>query len=463
MSVKRPWRPWAIWRRVQYALGFFATWLMVGVLIYFVGFYQSPTCFDNVLNGEEGGVDCGGVCVRICAPTLVLPQVVWAKSFEIAEGQYNAVAYIDNPNQTAATPELKYTFQLLNQGIVVAERTGVTVLPPNSDYPVFEGRILTDSRQPVTETRLILEPAELWLPASIGRDQFRSLDIALSRSDVRPRLDVEIENTQLVAAENVEVVATVFNDLGEAVTASQTFIERIEPRSTQDIVFTWPNPIAKTVRSCIIPTDVAVGIDLSGSMNNDGDTPPQPVTTALQAASRFVNSLKDKDQVSVVTFATRAAVTTELTSLHGAVANAILSLAIAPAEESGFTNTVDALLQAQTELNSQRHNENARRVLVLLTDGLPTASGGEDIVGKAEATAKELQDDSIEIYSIGLGENVDREFILNIASSKSNAFFAPTGADLERIYAEITSSLCESGPTKIDVVAKTKTNFAPLR
>jgi Mg-chelatase subunit ChlD len=457
-------RWWAVQRRIQYGVGFFSFWGLVGVLIYFVNFYQPPNCLDLVMNGDERGVDCGGSCVRVCASDAISPKVVWVDSFRVKDGQYNAVAYVENLNQVVATPELKYTFQLLNHGAVLAERTGTTVLPPNSVYPVFEGRVLIDSNQEVTETKLILEDVDIWIPASVVRDQFRSIDINLSKADSEhPRLDVEIENTDLLPAENVEVVATVFNELGEAVTASQTNIERINARSTEKIVFTWPESIAKTVKSCVIPTDIVVAIDLSGSMNNDGGKPPEPVTSALSAAGQFVSTLKEENQVSVVTFATKAGVTTELTNLHGAVVNSILGLKIDSAEETGYTNTAMALEVAQNELNSERHNENARRVLVILTDGLPTGSGDEDVISKAESIATRLNDDNIEIYAIGLGQGVDQSFVRNIASSESSAYFAPTGSDLEKIYSEITSSLCETGPTKIDVVAKTKPNFAPLR
>lgn len=456
-------RMWAVWRRIQYGFGFFSFWGFLGLLIYFINFYQPANCFDLVMNSDETGVDCGGSCVRICAVDVIPPQIVWAESFRITDGQYNAVAYIENKNQIAATPELKYTFQLLNNGIVVAERQGTTVLPPNSSYPVFEGRIFTDAVEEVTETKLVLEAADMWIPATVGHNQFRSLDIRLSSADSRPRLDVKLENTELTAVNDVEVVATIFNEAGRPVTASKTFTEKINARSSKDIVFTWPTPIAKTVKSCVIPTDITIAIDVSGSMNNDGNNPPQPITDVLAAAGRFINSLKENDQVSVVTFATRAEATTQLTNLHGAVANAVQSLTISPIEESGYTNTVEALLSAQAELNSERHNEDARRVLVLLTDGLPTESGDEDAVAKAVSAAATLSEDDVEVYAIGLGKNVNQNFIKAIASDESNAFLAPTREDLDSIYKEITTSLCEVGPTKIDVIAKTKTNFAPLR
>jgi Mg-chelatase subunit ChlD len=463
MNEKRRFRRWAFWRRFQYSTGFLAVFGMSSTLIYFVFFYTASNCFDGIMNGTETAIDAGGVCVRIDPATVIQPSLVWAKSFEVAEGQYNAVAYVENSNQTAATPVLEYTFELLNNGVVVAERSGVTVLPPNSSYPIFEGRIFTDGKVPVTETRLVLSPSQDWRPASIGRDQFRSLDIQLVGAGTRPRLKVEIENTQITSAENVEVVATIFNTFGEAVTASQTYIEDFSPRSTQDIIFTWPNPLLRAVKSCIIPTDVLLGIDLSGSMNNDGGDPPQPISDALEAASTFVNSLQEQDQVGVVTFATNGSLVTQLTDSYDSVTDSVLALNIQPSEESGYTNTVQALELVRAELASLRHNPDARRVLVLLTDGLPTTKGDADVIAAAETIAKELGDAGVEVYVIGLGANADAQFIQNIASENSNAYFAPDGADLANIYAEITSSLCEAGEGKIEVIAKTKTNFAPLR
>lgn len=152
-----------------------------------------------------------------------------------------------------------------------------------------------------------------------------------------------------------------------------------------------------------------------------------------------------------------------MTSSHGKTAEAVRRLSINPKEEAGFTNTVDALKLSNSILNSERHNGDARRVLVLLTDGLPTAEGDRDIVAETEMTAKAINENGVEIFAIGLGSGVDQNFIRSIASANANAYFAPTGADLNSIYTKITSSLCEAGPTKIDVVAKTETNFAPIR
>lgn len=461
-------RPWARRRRtiIFSIIGSIAGFFLIST--YFTYFYTPPSCFDAKDNGWESGVDCGGRCVRICTHEVIPPKVVWVNSFEIYPGQYNTVAYVENPNQAAGTPEMRYTFTLKNGNRVVAERSGTTVLPPGSVYPIFEGRIFTVDQQPITETEITVEPAEIWQPATVGTDQFRTRDLQLSNADDRPRLDVQLENRTINEAEDVEIVATIFNDEGQPVTASQTIVEEFPASDTRQVTFTWPSPIAKTVRSCIVPTDVALVIDLSGSMNNDNEDPPQPLTDALGAASTFASNLGAQDGLSLITFASEAELELPITNDASLVARWIRNLTIAEGEETGFTNTIEALELADEELNSENHNPDARRVAVILTDGQPTDPDDERaIIEETIALADQLDLKGIEIYAIGLGSEVDRDFIRELASGPENAYFALTGInlaeDLTTVYGNITNAICETGPTKIDVIAKTTANFTPLR
>jgi hypothetical protein len=100
---------------------------------------------------------------------------------------------------------------------------------------------------------------------------------------------------------------------------------------------------------------------------------------------------------------------------------------------------------------------------VLLTDGLPTAGGIEEAIAAAKAAANVMIESGADVYVIGLGENVDESFVRSISSSPDKAYLAPSRSDLATIYSTITASLCEVGPTKIEVIAKPPVTFAPLR
>lgn len=446
-------RPWAFWRRAQYAggLGLFVILILVGV--YFVYFQQAPTCFDGRQNGDERGIDCGGACSRVCVADAQEPRVAWAQAFRVTEGMYNAVAYVENRNINVGTPELSYTFSLFDEsGALITTRSGTTFLPPDSTYPVFESRIAVGNQVPA-RTFLEIAPVTNWQNTSITRDQFEVRERTLRSADSAPRLDTRIFNTTLRAVEDVEVVATIFDRSGNALTASQSVVPRFDSRSEASVVFTWPEPIAGTIRSCEVPTDVMLAIDLSGSMNNDGGTPPEPITSVLNAAQTFAAQLQSRDQVGVVTFATQASIENQLSNNTGIIAQNIAALSIDPAEETGSTNTGAAIDASHKELVSARHNENARKVLVLLTDGKATAPDDAP-EAFALSQAAEAKADGVEIFTIGLGTDVDRAFLQALASDAEHQFTAISSARIDAIYTSISTALCEDGPAVIEVVVK---------
>lgn len=452
---------WAFRRRLYYGAGFATLIFIFSVLVYFQFFYSSPNCFDGIQDDTEQGVDCGGDCVRICTEAVIEPNVKWARSFEVTDGLYNAVGYVENLNRTASAQDVRYTFTLYGEDGVIAERTGTTILPPNGVYPIFASRIDTYGAEPA-QTFLELDPIDVWQPSLLGSEQFTLVERELSGVDEKPRLTAVLKNNDLEEAQDVEVVATIFDINRNALTSSRTFIENFAPRSETEIGFTWLEPIAKTIRSCEIPTDIMMAIDLSGSMNDDQDTPPEPITSVLSAASSFVERAKEKDQVGVVSFATEAQLVHPLGRDIENARQVIESLSIAPKEEVGSTNTGEAIVVAGRELLGERHDKNARKVMVLLTDGLATAPD-PDPDAHALSWAEVAREEDVELYVIGLGEKVNMDLLRQIATSPQYAYQAVTRSDVDSIYRSISSSICEDGVAVIDIIAKTDEGFVPLR
>lgn len=450
-------RPWAFWRRMQYGSGLLCILLVCAGAAYLKFGYKAPSCTDGIWNAEERGIDCGGSCQKICLADIVSPEVLWAESFQITEGQYNAVAYIENRNKSVGTPELRYQMKLYDDAGLIVERIGTTVLPPDSVYPIFEGKILTGDRIP-TRTVFEYEEGSTWLTGTVGREQFEVKRRELVGVDQKPRLIAELYNTSRETAEDIEIVATIFDSRGTPLTTARTIVESLDGMKTSEVFFTWPFPIAKTLRSCEVPTDVMLAIDLSGSMNNDGDTPPEPITSVLTAAKAFVGRLKEQDQVGVVTYATHAELVTGLTPDSVGVGNSIPRLVIDPKEERGSTNIGEALKFMKDELASARHNEDARKIAIILTDGLATApKDNPEVYAEGEAVA--LKDLDTKLFTIGLGKGANTEFLKSLASRPTDYYNAPTTRELESIYTSITESICEDGPTVIEIIPKARTSF----
>lgn len=454
-------RMWALKRQALYGSLYTVVVLLILGGLYLRYFHDAPTCFDGWKNGGEEGVDCGGSCTRICAFNTYEPDVRWAKSFKVTAGTYNAVGYVENNNQAASTKQLHYTFKLYDESGLITEQSGTTILPPDSVYPVFAAGIDTGSRTP-TRTFLELQPIEVWQPSSEGRNAFSITKRNLENVGTKPRLDATIRNDSVKDVQQVEVVATLFNIKGTPLTSSRTIVNDLGAGDSKDIVFTWREPIATTLRSCEIPTDVLLAVDLSGSMNNDGDNPPQPLTDVLGAGVSFVGRLKNGDQAGIITFASDAQIAQGLSPVGSGVGNTLLQLSIAPEEEQGTTNTAAVFKKAVEAFSAANGNPNARKVLVLLTDGLATAP--ED---KPEETAIQsaaaLKRGNITIYTIGLGDKVNMDFLKKLATEPDFAYQAVDSSQVDDIYKTITSGLCESGPTRIDIIPKTDAFFTPLQ
>lgn len=449
--------------------------MLTAVGVYYQYFYEPANCFDGVQNADEIGVDCGGSCVRICSFTVAPPRVLWAQSFAVTDNQYNAVAYVENRNEGAGAPVLRYTFQLFDADGLINEKQGETVLPANTTQPIFEGRIMTGGRTP-TETKLIITNPELWLPSVSDRSNFRTTALALLQPDSRPRLNVTMQNSNLTTVNDLEVVATIFDVRGNPLTASQTFVDTFPGRSAVNLVFTWPRPIAKTIRSCEVPSDIMMVLDRSGSMAADGGNPPEPLESAKRSAQDFISQLRPTDTVGILSYATTPSSPMEqlLTTDKASALDAIARVAM---RQDGiqYTDMNAAIAAAATELTSVRHRDDARKVMIIFTDGDVTrplnAAGERDVAYAAEAAraaARAAKDQDITIYTIGFGDffapssdaiSRDVALISDLASAPELSYTAPTLADLARVYSEIADAICEEGATRIDVIPKTTTGF----
>jgi Mg-chelatase subunit ChlD len=176
-------------------------------------------------------------------------------------------------------------------------------------------------------------------------------------------------------------------------------------------------------------SDILLLVDTSGSMSG------AKMSAARSAALEFVGQLDySLNQIGLISFSTDVALVQPLTNNPRALIRAIPGLG----DDSG-TNLLGAIQLAQTELASPRARPAARKALILLTDGRPN-SGVETI----ESLADEFRNSNVDVYAIGLGLDVDRDFLGGIATSPNYYFEAPTEFDLIQIYNTIARRVVAS-------------------
>ena len=442
----------------MYLSGIFIPLFLIIITVFFFVWYEEPTCFDGKKNGDEVGIDCGGSCRILCQSQALSPEVLWSRAFQIVPGVYNLVAYIENPNIQSEVLVAPYSFKVYDQNNqLLLERTGVTKISQRKTFAIFEGTVRTDGKIP---SRVVFEfTRELsWQKTGEPEPDIERQSTVLTGTNETPRIDAVLENDSLDDLEEVEVVSIIFDSNNNAIHSSRTIIENFVRGTVRKIVYTWPEPFDAGIGVCATPVDVSLVVDRSGSMNDDGDVPPEPLTTVKEAAKVFIESLSDQDQISVVSFATEGSLDSRLTTNSVTAQNAISSVVIGPDENNQHTNIFDGLMVAHNELVSEKDNPNASNVIVLLTDGIASRPLDPNNPSHAEDSAidfsNQIKQTGTEIYTIGLGENINNDFLKTIATGQQYFYTAPTRDDVQAIYEQIATAICKKGPNVIQIIPR---------
>ena len=221
----------------------FTMFLFIGVPVAAISFfvvYNPPNCFDTKQNGDETGLDCGGSCQLLCTNQVTQPVVLWERSFKVSDGVYNLLAYIENPNPTAFVRNAPYIFKIYNEeNVVIGEKKGVVSIAPKSVRPVIENNIQTFEQIPTRTTfefvgDLTYEQTQPKDSLVIIKDEFIENELK------KPRIKAKIQNISLKTIPNIDVVVLVYDVFDNVLGTSSTFVDRLNPEESKDIVFTWP-------------------------------------------------------------------------------------------------------------------------------------------------------------------------------------------------------------------------------
>jgi uncharacterized protein YegL len=451
---------WSHRRQLLYLLIPLVLALGAYAFIYSKYIYSPATCFDGVKNGTETGVDCGGTCALLCKGDVLTPVVLWAKSFNVSGSVWNSVAYIQNSNLTSSAKSVQYVFRLYDaNNAVVVTRTGSIDIPANKTFAVFEGGISTGNVV-IKHTDFSFSNDPTWQV-----DTTKSPNLSISNDPVvnastSPKISGTITNQTLETVGPVELVALIFDGRQNAIGASKTVIDPLASGASSNFIFTWPHPFPVGIDVCEDPSNVMLVLDRSGSMRSTSVNPPEPLNSVKQTAIDFISQLSYGDSVGVVSFGTTPSnpidqsLSSNIENATGAVS--LINISTSTADQN--TNIGDALQKASDELLSPQADPTLKKVIVLLTDGIPTDPQKQGVSNYptlyAENSASQARAQGISIYTIGLGNQVNQDILSNIAGAPERFFSAPDTNTLASIYSQIESSICVRKPNVIEILPR---------
>lgn len=227
-----------------------------------------------------------------------------------------------------------------------------------------------------------------------------------------------------------------------------------------------------------VPVDVVLGIDTTGSMADAAGPLGSKLDYAKAAAQFFITTLDpSQDRVALVQFDTSLAPPVKLVSGYTGNAASLHSVidSMAPGGKTPFYDATAVCVEyaninhapaGQTHPHSQI-SDHHQPVVIVLTDGVDTGSMSYDLVSLIDLVRKSHDSPppadnmgyETRTFLIGLGSALDSDGLRAIAEAGNGSYYpAPTGQDLQGIYANISSMITKTHaarkPNSVDSMIK---------
>ena len=243
---------WASNRRFLYIAGiviFFA--IIIGGPLWYKIYNIPETCHDGIQNHGETNIDKGGPCLILDERVLLPTSVAWARAMLVADGKYNAVAYIQNPNKNAGVTSAQYDFKFYDADhVLLAERKGTTFIMPGGITPIFESDIQTGNAIVAhTSFEFTNKPFTWKLMHSTVSDVLADGVLVAATDSGGTKLTATARNTSVSRNSNLTFVAVAFDTIGNAMNASATTLSVLDGSGSAPLTFTWPKSFPLVVGS----------------------------------------------------------------------------------------------------------------------------------------------------------------------------------------------------------------------
>ena len=122
---------------------------------------------------------------------------------------------------------------------LITIKEGTTSIPKNKKFAIFETGIILKNQKPKS-AELNFTSFSPW-----EKDTTKEPQISLSHSELlatttSPRITGTILNSSLEDVSEVRITVFVFDKDENVIAASETFVDSLKSRTSQDFVFTWP-------------------------------------------------------------------------------------------------------------------------------------------------------------------------------------------------------------------------------
>lgn len=196
------------------------------MVFYLAVLKPGPSCFNNKVDQNEIGVDCGGVCAPCELAKLQPVKVNWVKYFPAAQNRITIAAELANPNIDLASPLLPYELTIYGP-------FGVKIKTIEGDTFIYAGELkyLLESAafdfKDITRIDINLGGPHWLLKNQFIKPALEPVGVKTEISDKIISVSGLVANKQAVALRQAKVIVFLYDRFRQVLIIAQTTVSDI--------------------------------------------------------------------------------------------------------------------------------------------------------------------------------------------------------------------------------------------
>jgi len=225
---------------------FIAILAIIIVGIWLLSKAGGATCFDNIQNQGEKGIDCGGPCGLCPEDTREALIIVSDDVISTTENNFDFVFSVRNPNKDWGVELVKYDLKFFNStGLVFSKQVETYILPGETKY-IIEQKLSVDD---LSKIDIELNSVEWRKLKDFNEIDLRIKDQAYNILDNGGiKLFGTIENKSNFDLNEIQAIGLLFNN-GKIISVGQTNVRTILTREDRYFEINWPYEISEEITS----------------------------------------------------------------------------------------------------------------------------------------------------------------------------------------------------------------------
>jgi len=225
---------------------FIAILTIIIVGIWFLSKIGGATCFDNIQNQGEKGIDCGGPCGLCPEDIREVLIIVSDDIIPTTENNFDFVFSVRNPNKDWGVESVKYDLKFFNStGLVFSKQVETYILPGETKY-IIEQKLSVDD---LSKIDIELNSVEWRKLKDFNEIDLRIKDQAYNILDNGGiKLFGTIENKSNFDLNEIQAIGLLFNN-GKIISVGQTNVRTMLTREDRYFEINWPYEILEEITS----------------------------------------------------------------------------------------------------------------------------------------------------------------------------------------------------------------------